>query len=790
MEFLHHAISSAAADMSKWQQFSIAVIKIDSSHQYFSGCVSKSKADMIGKIKSSKMLSEDADVDDMKLTWNGKAVSFQPPFFTTELDSFFENTRGDLEALKKLLTGIENLTPLKDLDGEEYLKSDIDLVDVSPSHEDAQNFFAHHEATQGDKSYVIVVAGESGSGKSVFSCQQALDAGYLPIYCQIPCASLDSSASDAETDSDGNANDEEKEQSAPKKLESKLVKELRKKPPAYDHGTKMLIIFLRRLIVATEACQSIGCPDSRKLYHIKNKFNTSRNKWAGRVLDAAIEGALERNDNALQWFQGWWDNSAKPEKVAIIVDEATDLDLAEGLVATARETSYKYKGILAKNDVILVLTGTGLELIKYDGRVGTNPDYSKLIVTIGPNVQKLSAKGIEPEVITAMKKGIFSQIFQTNSRMLFRAALPILRHKFHKVDGFNDFTLEHRIKKKCRYEKRLEAVASTACVMDYAVRYYVNQNSVGLLSATKCCAFLSQAFVYHLSEAIQGVKEKWAECSVDVQNNNANELMRIAKGEAYKAIAGHETDSIFSRGLVNRRGTSNALKYLACFGLTCQLRPQFGDEFEELTALHFMRYMSVQGYESQRRTLTHAWPPKRTVHSMDPASVEKRAKEESFELINGFEKYCLVFAQGTPSAQGGDVMALIVCPEGAKLISIQCKHFTKSPGAEGVRKWWDSLGVDFREKKANWNPSEESSAGYSLKGCRAFQKVLEDKLCRHVELGDRILACSFATPTVGTDFPIPQEKEARVWFREMFEPTISVLELKPATVPGELLGDD
>ena len=789
VEFLEHAISLAAktADTSQWQDFKIFVVFKDQGEKYFSA-TTKKKADMIAAIKGLEGLSENADILHIQIVWNGNLNKFKPPFCKTALDTLFRNIQGDLEALKTLLTGIGNLTPLKNLDGKEYLKSDLNLVDVNPSHQDASDFFANHEAIQGDKSYAVVVAGESGSGKSVFSCQQALDAGYLPIYCQIPCASIEieSIKSALASDNEGKANDAEKERTA----QPNLVQELLKKPKACDLPTQMLIEFLRALIVATEACQKKGCPDSRTLYHIKNKFNTSRNMWAERVLDAAIESVLERNDNARLWFQGCWHESAKPEKVAIIVDEATDIDLAEGLVSTVRETSSKYKEILAKKDVILVLTGTGLDLIKYEGRVGTNPDYSRLIVTIGPNLQTLSEKAIEPEVLAAMSKGIFSQVFQTNSRMLFRAALPVLRQSFHKVDGFNDPTQDHRKIKKARYEKRLEAVASTACIMDYAVRYYVNQNSVGLLSAATRCAFLSQAFVYHLSEAMNGVKSILASVSAEVRNNHFTEVNRIEKGvQAYKATE-NQADNIFSRGLVNRIRTSNALKYLACFGLTCELRPQFGDEFEELTALHFMRYMSVQGYESQRRTLKHAWQPKRSKNSMDSESVEKRKQAESFELMDKVEKYCLVFVQGTPSAQGGDIMALIVTPEGAKLISIQCKHYTKSPGAAEVRKWWDSLGIDFSEENANWNPDEETSAGYSLKGLLAFRDVLKHKLGRGVELGDRIMACSFATPTGKTDFPIPREKEARVWFREMFEPTISVLELKPGWVPGEQPEDD
>lgn len=145
-----------------------------------------------------------------------------------------------------------------------------------------------------------------------------------------------------------------------------------------------------------------------------------------------------------------------------------------------------------------------------------------------------------------------------------------------------------------------------------------------------------------------------------------------------------------------------------------------------------------------------------------------------------------------------------------ELVVIQCKHCKRSPGPAEVKKWWNLLGIDF--DKADWEPQDQSSAGYSFKGLDTFRGLLEKKLeqlgsKRKVVLGDRIMATSFSAPEETMDFPIPpapgndddneedgdnglsQEEEqqptrkARVCFREMLEPTMSAMVLREAEEP-------
>ena len=171
--------------------------------------------------------------------------------------------------------------------------------------------------------------------------------------------------------------------------------------------------------------------------------------------------------------------------------------------------------------------------------------------------------------------------------------------------------------------------------------------------------------------------------------------------------------------------------------------------------------------------------------------LEEQAKDEEVGITGGEgrngKKWCIVFSQGTPTAQGGETLALTVNDTDARLVSIQCKHSAKSPGKKALQHWWSSLGVKFTETEEVWEP-KDCSAEYYFKGLKAFKDLLNRELGpREVTFGDRILAVCFPSASEGTrEFPIPSEDKARVWFREIFEPMFSVLSLwRPAEVGAE-----
>ena len=333
---------------------------------------------------------------------------------------------------------------------------------------------------------------------------------------------------------------------------------------------------------------------------------------------------------------------------------------------------------------------------------------------------------------------------------------------------------------------------------------------------------------------MEGVKPR----EQSIMDNLGRELVEVTKFDGLKMLYDrNEKDNIFTKGLSSHSGASPALKYLACFGLTRELRPAFGDEFEEMTSLHYMRYQQVQGYRTRHVVLQHAWPPKNNKNPVDKGVLDNLAKmleeqmntelvdEPAIEAIKdvlqgkpdpdlatenppkrrrfnneiGKEHlYCVVFDQGTPSAQGGDVLALLVntATKTATLVRIRCKHYKKEKN-DKIREWWNSLGVALaKDGTAEFEP-KGGSAGYSFKGLQKFAELLSNRLSKgaekknriEVQVGTRILAVSFGTPKKKCDMPMPKNnlEKFRVWFREMMEPTISAVQPNvPKGVPTEL----
>lgn len=127
--------------------------------------------------------------------------------------------------------------------------------------------------------------------------------------------------------------------------------------------------------------------------------------------------------------------------------------------------------------------------------------------------------------------------------------------------------------------------------------------------------------------------------------------------------------------------------------------------------------------------------------------------EEQHQLVQMARKYL-----------NQDCLSFLGVLSSASVDAIQCKHYKKCPGEKEVHQWWHSLGVK----------TEESAAATShVEPWEEFCKLVSKKIANECEMGERILACSFSTPY--------QKNRARVWFKEMFEPTISLVNLREAS---------
>jgi hypothetical protein len=704
-----------------------------------------------GEQRTKEQLLDDLDTDwegsndtikKVKLLFSEKTLTiFEKDFSQKTIDDIFNEQRlSELEAMLKA-----NVLPLKveeDLDELKIIESTEDFVSFTPS--DAGSYFANRPV-EPDKAFAVVVAGESGSGKSVFSCLQTKSNGYTTVYCVVTEIDLGEK---------------------PKEADFPLLNEL------------------LRLVAKAVTDSKYTVPTI--FYHEKQKLNRSRNEWAQGVLESAL---MRRYGTSLgrDWLLGAYSQEERPRSVAIILDEATDIDLVEGLLANIRTVRIAYRERLARANVLIVLTGTGLDMIRETGCVGSDPANSRLVILKSPEIETLVEKGhISKTVSEAIERGIFSRVMKTNARMFFRAVLPILNMKMHKED---ESGLPINVRTD-RLGARLEALASVKDLMDYAVRMYVQFNSVGRLSRADRVALLQRAFVYHWVTKMENAETK----NLKINHILKKELAYVKTWDAWKEQEAAPL-KIFERGLVSKSGTSRALKYLSCFGQTCTLRPGFGSDFEELVALHYLRLMEVQGFTTKRHILRHGWPP--AWSGIDNATIDeaeitklrdkllKQAEEEKGNLKRCLtdlgDKACVVFSQGTATAQGGDVLALVVSNGTYRVDSIQCKNYASLPVPAKLQLWWLSLGINMNENN-EWDLEPTAgSAGYSYAGLKFFCELLGNQLGGiPVDIGQRVIATSLKVPP-RAKFPIPTEKDGTpivnvsVWFREMLEPTISVL---------------
>jgi len=206
---------------------------------------------------------KEGDIGDMMvgkliITSGDDSKTFSSPFNTRDAAVFLNLIRGDLQGLKDYLGSPAKLLPLRKLNGDAYLKANVRIVDVEPSQSAAKDFFAQHAVIQGDKTYTVLVAGESGSGKSVYACQQALDCGYVPVYHCL--------AEDAKTKKQAEeASDNSEKAGSPSRQKNMELQGLMDQKPVPEH--ELLNDFLRLFIVVMESTQQI----EYKSKHMGNK---------------------------------------------------------------------------------------------------------------------------------------------------------------------------------------------------------------------------------------------------------------------------------------------------------------------------------------------------------------------------------------------------------------------------------------------------------------------------------------------------------------------------------------
>lgn len=563
--------------------------------------------------------------------------------------------------------------------------------------------------------------------------------------------------------------------------------------------------------------------------------NILRNQLARRKVEEMILKALSGNATTRKWWEDSKERKAVHtlEKLIIIVDEVgKSPELARGIVDDVRNicNSILDRGLAKK--AILVLVGSGLDghigedSLDYDGsnlNFGTDPSKSDVIVLEGPNLA--GRKDISGILVEDIENGTYSRVLATNTRMLTRGIIPVLKCNMNTL----------LVRPNNLSGRRVE-LGSTNVVMDYAARVYISLNGLSRSfnkDPKRFNSMLLQQFRLLVNGEINRVR---------FEEKRQTKLKHNPAFDCSFRVLRREYHNVLKLGLITADvlKTSQALRYLACEGQAAPLDAQDGVGFEIVLQHHLVRLCMAENdarrekhddargvkddehcseYFSSRYALAQAWPPSSTTkEGLDTEEAvlnevndrygnertKARHQPDAYEiakLLENKDDYDLVLRQSVSNAQGADVMVLSRRgTEEATVDLYQAKHYSKLPsrGSKHTIDAFASLGVLYDPKSGSFDTKPKTgSAGYSFLGTQVFVNELSDALKIGVKVRKRVVVfskewSSFLSTTSWNDFDFEAAAFCKntetgtggsnvwIWTREMLEPTISALATKPA----------
>ena len=545
----------------------------------------------------------------------------------------------------------------------------------------------------------------------------------------------------------------------------------------------------------------IGKVDSevyQAISELSRHNNFKRNYAAGNRFDKIVKKAVEKNSTVASW----WDNPkhCTLEELVIILDEMGKApNLGRGIVDEVRQISIRICNKKLAKKVMIVIVGSGLDYylgedsLDFDAdasetvKFGTDPMKSNVTILDGPNLKgKDNIGGISTEDIMG---GTYSQVLATNTRMLTRGIIPILKSKLNTLNIDNPSS------------RRVE-LGSTNVVMDYAARVYIDLNGLKRLSPDERENLLLKQFRI----LVQQYRLKYKK----VKLTNP-----VFEWSVRTCLLDYE--AVLRAGLItaNITDTSKALRYLACKGQTAPLNAQDGIAFEIVLQHHLVRLCRAEyhgqdkTYYCDRYTLVQPWPPssakkngltqieigREVMSRYDNEKNKIRLKKDAVEiakLLNGKNEYDLVLRQTISNVQGADVLVLSKRSEdwNANLDLYQAKHYNKIPSRASKETIgaFASLGICY-EPQGNTlcMQPQIDSAGYNFMGTNKFAEELSEKLQITVSVRKRVVVFSESWESFlksrswkDFDFEAAEKQNVCIWSREMVEPTISALVTGPA----------
>ena len=601
---------------------------------------------------------------------------------------------------------------------------------VTPSHNSLGGFF--EDVAASDKNWTVVVAGESGSGKTVLACTAPSKFGYATLYTKVGEAEI----------------------------------KLKPETPRFHTWRKLVQ-------AAMNVVQEENRPLPQGMLKFKSALNIYRNQWARQVLLSVIGRAVEHDKTLVEWWGRSKHGSEScleqaPEKLAIVIDEATDLDLAKGIVDIGRQFCSDFASLATEKKIRLVVCSTGLDdLDAATEKIGTDESKSKTIIVQEPNIERVleSEKLFRAPLNQVLDQSRIAKALSSNTRMLFRGLLTTLLLDMH----FRDSLANSRDSSNSAVVGRLVEFCNTPAFIGYAARLYIGSNIV------KNLALLDEAFVFHLLSETTGLD---------------NDFVTMVKGTEAAERREVKPDAIFHRGLARRGSTSAALRYLSCCGLSCPVDMARGADFETLVSFHLSRVMQLRGKTVSRLELKEAWPRpsgggtlslKRIQRLRDDLREVPKGSRQNDHIkdILGKANGCIVFLQRYPMAQGPDIFVVFV--DGRKLVIhvVQCKHLRVLPEFATTKTWWSSLGVHVSGsgETLKWNCDRTClcPAACPKVGIEGFaQHLLRVTGLDEYTIQKRVMATSQPYHVMEAHIPLNNDLGCQFLSLEMLQPTYSV----------------
>ena len=397
-----------------------------------------------------------------------------------------------------------------------------DLVELHGLEPDS-NLMLHKHAL---KSQAIVVAGESGSGKTTFSRKGVKRRLRLRSNEHVGVIYMSLS---------------------PERIEE-IEKKFSPSKPVDDKVADRLLRFLigqclMELYYFGQSNTQNENDDSNDHVHeflsdLHSRLNKDRNGMARQLYDESIEEFFSRK--SAEKYKSWWEGRNTDivlDGLIIVLDEAGRHEsLARGLIDISRDIVAEVVqevrdgcGIPRAKTCKVVITGTGLDQVNLDSQQLleiTDPAKAQVIVAKKVNFQSqdfktlLDNNGIKEEEIMS---GTYSSVLSENARMLIEAIIPnltceALRAKY--VEPFPDgLQTKHRIE-----------AASSDWFMHFATRVFVTENGLkDIVKHSELESLFLEAFRFYAMEPLKRIRRDCQQSNTIISSALNHVLRSITK---------------------------------------------------------------------------------------------------------------------------------------------------------------------------------------------------------------------------------------------------------------------